>query len=165
MVWPSTVATGCFGLASAFCAEPAVAQAMQTSDNNAILKGAESIARVYPRAERKNRSRKRGVPEPPAGAPASRAVTVVCLSYGQEATRKVLVSVPPEYPQLLKSKEIGGLVKLRVVISPSGTVRSTGVVGGNPILAEAAARAIKKWRYVSAPDETVTVVEFRFNQH
>src|SRR5713226_7563404 len=73
MVWPSTVATGCFGLVSAFCAEPAVAQAMQRSDNSAILKGAESIAQVYPRAERKNRSRKCGVPEPPAAIRAQKS--------------------------------------------------------------------------------------------
>ena len=81
----------------------------------------------------------------------------------QNSARKVLVRVPPEYPSLLQSKKIGGLVKVRVVISPSGAVRSTELVGGNPILAEAAMTAIKKWKYERAVADTGTIVELRFD--
>lgn len=87
------------------------------------------------------------------------------LGQAQESTRKILVRVPAKYPAVLKSKEIGGLVKVRVVISPSGTVRSTVLVGGNPVLAEAAITAIKEWRYERAAGETATVVELRFDLH
>src|SRR5260370_31664488 len=44
---PPTVATGCFGLASAFCAETAAVQKLKTNDSNAILKWLVSMARVY----------------------------------------------------------------------------------------------------------------------
>jgi TonB family protein len=89
----------------------------------------------------------------------------VCLSTGQEAQRKVLLRVPPEYPPILKDKNIIGIVRVRVVISPSGAVRSAQLVGGNPILGEAAEKAIRKWRYEASPEETVTFVELRFNSH
>jgi len=85
------------------------------------------------------------------------------LLSSQESTRKVLVRVPAQYPAILQSKKIGGLVKVRVVISPAGTVRTTELVGGNPILAEAAMDAIKKWRYERAPADSAAVVEVRFD--
>jgi len=85
------------------------------------------------------------------------------LLSGQETPRKVLVRVPAQYPAILQSKKIGGLVKVRVVISSSGTVRSTELVGGNPILAEAAMDAIKKWRYERAAADSAAVVELRFD--
>lgn len=84
---------------------------------------------------------------------------------GQQSSRKVLVRVPAKYPALLQSKKIGGLVKVRVVISPSGNVRTTELMGGNPILAEAAIDAIKKWRYERAPADTAAVVELRFDPY
>jgi TonB family protein len=89
----------------------------------------------------------------------------VCLSTGQEASRKILVRVPPDYPPILKNKDIVGIVRVRVVISPSGIVRSTQLMGGNPIFGEAAEKAIKKWRYETSSEETVTFVELRFNSH
>ncbi len=87
------------------------------------------------------------------------------LLLGQESTRKVLVRVPAEYPALLQNKRIGGLVKVRVVINPAGTVRTTELVGGNPILAESAIAAIKKWRYERADSDTATIVEVHFDPH
>ena len=89
----------------------------------------------------------------------------VCSSIGQEAPRKILVRVPPEYPTILKNKDIIGIVRVRVVVSPSGIVRSTQLVGGNPIFGEAAEKAIKRWRYEPSLQETVTLVELRFNSH
>jgi len=85
--------------------------------------------------------------------------------FGQESTRKILVRVPADYPALLQNKRIGGLVKVRVVVTPAGTVRTTELVGGNPILAEAAITAIKKWRYERADGDTASIVEIRFDPH
>lgn len=86
-------------------------------------------------------------------------------SSGQEAPRKTLVRVQPEYPSILKNRDIIGIVRVRVVISPSGIVRSTQLLGGNPILGEAAEKAIKKWRYEPSSEETTSVVELHFNSH
>ena len=83
----------------------------------------------------------------------------------KESPRKVLVRVPPEYPALLQSKGIGGRVKLRVVINPSGNVRSTELIGGNPILAVAAIDAVKKWHYERGESEAAIIVELNFDPH
>jgi TonB family protein len=39
---------------------------------------------------------------------------------------------------------------LEVTITPKGTVESAKVLGGNPILAESAVTAVKKWKYATA---------------
>src|SRR5205809_7635316 len=58
--------------------------------------------------------------------------------------RKSIYKVDPDYPQDLKRAYIGGTVRLNIVISPSGTVEAISILGGNPVLAEAAIRAVKK---------------------
>ena len=79
--------------------------------------------------------------------------------------RKLLKKAPVGYPYILKSKGIGGIVKLKVFIKPDGTVRDTVVVGGNPILAERAVTAVKSWKYAPAPDKTVEDIALTFSPH
>jgi TonB family protein len=57
---------------------------------------------------------------------------------------------------------ITGVVKIQVRVDKNGVVKETKLVGGHPLLANAAIEAIKKWRYETSPDETVGIVEFRF---
>jgi outer membrane biosynthesis protein TonB len=52
--------------------------------------------------------------------------------------RKVLNKVAPTYPDLARKTNIHGAVKLGVVIAPDGTVESTKVIGGNPVLVQSA---------------------------
>jgi TonB family protein len=53
-------------------------------------------------------------------------------------------------------------VRLEVVITPQGTVRNVKVVGGNPVLADAAERAVKNWKFESGAEETRTIsVDFK----
>jgi TonB family protein len=70
------------------------------------------------------------------------------------APRKLIHKVDPPYPWDLKRAFIGGTVRLDVMVTPRGNVESISVVGGNPILADVAARTVKKWQY--APADTVT---------
>ena len=79
------------------------------------------------------------------------------------STRKVLSQVAPLYPPDLKRAAIGGVVRLDIIVNPRGAVDFVQVVGGNPILAEAATRAVKQWKYVAAPSSTNIRVNFRFN--
>ena len=58
---------------------------------------------------------------------------------------------------------LAGIVKLEVTVTPSGNVKDTKVIGGNPILVNAAADAVKKWRFEPADKEDVGVVEFKFD--
>lgn len=81
----------------------------------------------------------------------------------QEATkRKVTAKVPPKYPPLARQLKLSGKVRVEVTVSPDGHVKGTRVVGGNPILAQAALDAIGMWRYEIGPKETTEVVEIEF---
>jgi len=76
--------------------------------------------------------------------------------------RKVKSKVSPQYPELARKLNLSGTVKVEVVISANGTVKSTKIIGGHPLLVESAVDAIKRWRYEPASADTTTVVEFHF---
>src|ERR1700733_7363840 len=79
-----------------------------------------------------------------------------------ESKRKIKTKVSPAYPELAKRMSVGGKVKIEVVITPDGHVRSTKVVGGHPLLVQACQDAVKEWKFVPAADETTQIVEFSF---
>ena len=83
--------------------------------------------------------------------------------YGQESGREVIRRVSPDYPPILKTKCIGGVVRLALVVNPSGIVKKTAVVGGNPILATAAEHALKQWNFFPSATETKEIVTLRFD--
>jgi TonB family protein len=87
---------------------------------------------------------------------------LVSAQQTEELTRKPKSKVQPLYPDLAKRMSITGTVKIQVVVAPNGTIKSTKVVGGHPVLANAAIDALKKWRFEPASDETSGVVEFKF---
>jgi len=82
-----------------------------------------------------------------------------------KSDRKVLVSVKPEYSELLKHAQIGGLVRLKVTVSADGKVSNVDIVGGNPILAESASAAVMKWKFIPAPSQTVEDISISFSPH
>ena len=53
-------------------------------------------------------------------------------------------------------------VKIEVVISPDGRVKTTRVVGGHPLLVQACQDAVREWKFAPAPEETTQIVEFEF---
>lgn len=81
----------------------------------------------------------------------------------EEITRKVKSKVAPAYPELARRMSISGVVKVQVVVAPNGTVKNTKIVGGHPLLVNAAVDAIKKWRFEAASEETTGIVEFKFD--
>lgn len=87
-------------------------------------------------------------------------------AFGQQAdgeiTRKVKSKVAPTYPDIARRMNISGIVKLIVVVAPNGSVKSTKVLGGHPLLVTAAEDAVKKWKFESSPEESSGVVEFTF---
>ncbi len=80
-----------------------------------------------------------------------------------ESRRKVKTKTAPAYPELAKRMNVAGKVKIEVVITPDGRVKSTRVVGGHPLLVQACQDAVKEWKFVPAPEETTQVVEFEFH--
>ena len=76
--------------------------------------------------------------------------------------RKAKDSVPPVYPEMAKSMHLAGTVKVQITITPQGQVRDAKIIGGHPLLADAAVRAISKWRYEPGAEETKVVqVDFK----
>lgn len=55
-----------------------------------------------------------------------------------------------------------GVVRLQVVVAPNGTVKDTKVIGGHPILVNAAVDAVKKWRFEPASSESTGTVVVKF---
>ena len=68
--------------------------------------------------------------------------------------RKVKSKVSPSYPELAKKMQVSGSVKLEVTVAPNGNVKSVKVIGGHPLLVDAASDAVKRWKYEAGPDET-----------
>jgi TonB family protein len=77
--------------------------------------------------------------------------------------RKVKSRVTPVYPEIARKMGLTGNVKLQLVVAPNGEVKETKVIGGHPILVNAAVDAVKKWRYETASAESTGTVEFRFD--
>jgi len=98
------------------------------------------------------------------------AVAVLSLSHLQAQSapatstseRKVTTRVAPSYPELAKKMHIHGTVKVEAVVRPNGSVKSTRILGGSPVLVDAASEAVKKWKFEPAPSETTEVVQLVF---
>ena len=79
-----------------------------------------------------------------------------------EIIRRAKNKVQPTYPDLARKMNITGTVKIEVVVLPNGTVKDARVVGGHPVLANAALEAAKKWRFEPAPMESSGIIDFKF---
>jgi TonB family protein len=76
--------------------------------------------------------------------------------------RKLILGGEPDYPETLKQLKIGGIVRLRVTISARGEVEKVDLLGGNPILGEAASVAVRKWIYAPARSRTTAEIRIEF---
>ena len=76
--------------------------------------------------------------------------------------RVVTSRVTPAYPELAKKMHIRGTVKVEAGVRPNGTVKSTRILGGNPVLIEAASDAVKQWKFAPGAVETTEVVQLSF---
>lgn len=77
-------------------------------------------------------------------------------------SRKVVARVAPNYPELAKRMHLQGVVKVEAVVRPNGTVKSTRILGGNPVLVDAATEAVNKWKFEPGPSETSELVQLTF---
>lgn len=80
----------------------------------------------------------------------------------EELSRKAKTKVAPIYPDVARRMNVSGTVRLSVVVAPNGTVRSSKVIGGHPVLVNAAMDAMKQWKFEPAPTESSGIVEFKF---
>ena len=83
-------------------------------------------------------------------------------SQDDEFIRRAKSKVQPAYPELARKMSIAGTVKIAVTVAANGTVKDARVVGGHPVLANAALDAAKKWRFEPASAETSGIIDFKF---
>jgi TonB family protein len=90
--------------------------------------------------------------------------TVLLLGSAMAADqeRTVVYRDEPAYPPLAERMHLHGGVKLKIWISPDGTVRRLEYVGGHPVLAEAALKAVKGWKYSPSSAESTLLLELKF---
>jgi len=91
--------------------------------------------------------------------------TLAQSSEQNSSDRKVISRVEPEYPDALKKLYIGGVVRVEVQVAPNGTVKSTKLLGGSPILGQSTMKAIKQWKYAPAAAEETLTVKLEFDPH
>ena len=60
---------------------------------------------------------------------------------------KLIHRVEPLYPAQARAQRMAGTVTLEMTISEDGSVRGVKQVSGSPVLAAAAAEAMRRWRY------------------
>jgi outer membrane biosynthesis protein TonB len=77
--------------------------------------------------------------------------------------RKVVVRVEPEYPEFFRKGHFQGRVVAEASVLPNGDVSNVEIKGGNPMFANFAAKALKKWKYAPGPAQTVEEVIFNFS--
>jgi TonB family protein len=80
-----------------------------------------------------------------------------------DSTRKLLLRVPPEYPEMAQRLNLTGTVQVEARVMPDGKVKDVKIVGGHPVLADAVMRAVMLWRYEPAPKESTVLVKVAFS--
>ena len=94
------------------------------------------------------------------------ALAVTCALAQQdhpESARKLVSRPDPAYPSLARRMGISGTVRIEAVVAPNGSVKSTSVIGGHPVLAQSAQDAVRKckWEPTSRETKEVVILNFR----
>ena len=94
--------------------------------------------------------------------------TLVINDSGLTRGAQLIRQIGPKYPKQARENGISGSVKLELTIAEDGSVWGAKVLSGDPLLAEAALSAVKKWAYRPAlasgkPLSTTTEVEIKFD--
>jgi len=96
-------------------------------------------------------------------APGVKVLTISDATGNPE--RRLIFRVEPEYPEELQKRSIGGTVRLKVTIAATGNVENAELLGGNPVLGDAAIAAVAKWKYAPAASRSTAEVSIPFDPH
>jgi TonB family protein len=84
----------------------------------------------------------------PPDAPRKSAATPSMIRVGSNVqSAKLVQHVDPVYPQTARAEGVEGNVTLQITIGQDGSVESAFPTEGNPLLAQAAVDAVKRWKY------------------
>lgn len=88
---------------------------------------------------------------------------IIVSSPGLAQEKRSTISTPaPVYPQLARRLNLTGVVKIKAVVNADGTFKEAQVLGGHPLLVDAALGAVKRWKFTASRTETTEVIEFHF---
>jgi TonB family protein len=96
---------------------------------------------------------------------ASEHTVAIAPSIQTGEDRAVKSRVSPVYPAVARKLNLKGAVQLKATVRPDGTVKDVQILGGHPILANAAEQAVMKWRFAPAARETVETVKVSFEDY
>jgi protein TonB len=85
-----------------------------------------------------------------------------------EAVGAATTKIQPEYPPVARQLKLEGSVELEADVGETGSVTEVREVSGNPVLAKAAATALRKWRFrpfqaEGKPVRAIAVLSFQFH--
>lgn len=86
-----------------------------------------------------------------------------------DARKAATVKPPPDYPPFARQLKLLGRVELEAVVTEDGKVESVRPVKGNPVLTQAGADALKKWKFTpfqedGKPARAVISIGFEFTE-
>jgi len=93
-------------------------------------------------------------------------VLCACFLYAEDeqaSARKIVVKVQPQYPALAHAAHITGTAKLLVRVNSNGKVESVEVLGGHPLLAQAAVAAVSQWKWEPSSQSSQEAVLVKFS--
>lgn len=88
------------------------------------------------------------VPASLPATPAAKAPSSELLEIPEDfADDQIVRRVHPTYPKQARVRKLHGTVVLEAIVNKKGSVDSLQLVSGDPLLAQAAADAVKQWKY------------------
>ncbi len=80
---------------------------------------------------------------------------------------RLVHKVSPKYPKEARKQHVEGVVRLHAIIGKNGAPRELTVLSGDPLLTDAALKAVRKWRYeptllMGQPVEVDTTIDVIF---
>jgi TonB family protein len=97
------------------------------------------------------------------GMPGQHTLRAQTSASQNHVERKLVYKVDPFYPADLRRLFIGGVVRLKIVVSARGTVDSVTPMGGNPAFVDSSVVAVKKWKYTPAESPTEMMINIDFD--
>ncbi|HSE47798.1 MAG TPA: TonB family protein [Terriglobales bacterium] len=112
-------------------------------------------------------------PQPVAAVPqiqvpiSTAAPTLAAPKVSQSTPAQVVTQVMPKYPDMARTMKASGSVQLEASIGKDGSVKGVKVLSGHTLLRDAAAQAVRQWKYKPAtlngePVESTVQVTVKF---
>ena len=106
-------------------------------------------------------------PPPPPPPPPPKPKATVARVGGNVQASKLINQPKPVYPPLAKAARVQGTVKFQATIGKDGKIENLQLLGGPPLLVQAAMQAVQQWTYQPTllngdPVDVITTIDVNF---